>query len=131
MEYRSRLIVLIPLIESMKNQLDAARNSQLIEDSVQVVSDGMLGNSKSLGNFAVLHAIGNQPDNILFAPREERSTHGIIEVERFDVREGVDQMFEIFVARPDLPFVDRFGAFGQSLQGVRAVKNTPRSPEKP
>ena len=61
-ENRGSLIVLIPLVERIQNQFDAARDSQLIEDPVQVVSDGMLGILQSLGNFAVLHAIGNSSD---------------------------------------------------------------------
>ena len=33
-------------------------------------------------------------------------------MEWFDMREGIDQMPEIFVARPDLSFVDRLDAIG-------------------
>ena len=61
----------------------------------------MLGNFEFLGNFAVLHAVRNQADDIFLASRQQRSVLGIIEVQRFNVGEGVDQMFEVFVARPD------------------------------
>lgn len=61
-QIRSRLSVLIPLIECIKNQLDAAADAQLAEDPVQLVPDRALGNFQPLGNFAVFQAVGNQPD---------------------------------------------------------------------
>ena len=109
---RRGLVVLIPLVERIKNQLDAAGDAQLVKDPVQVVTDGMLRNLEPLGNFAVLHAVGHQADYIFLAARQQRGALGIVEVQWFNVGEGVDQMFEVFVARPDLPFVDRLYAFG-------------------
>jgi hypothetical protein len=69
-ECRSHLVVLIPLIECIKNQFDAAGDNYLIEYPVQVVSDGTLGHVEPLGNFAILHPTGNQPDDIFLAARQ-------------------------------------------------------------
>ena len=111
MEKHSSLIILIPLVERVKNQLDAAGDSQLIEDPVQVVPDRVLGNFEPLGDFAVLHAIGHQADHIFLAARQQRRAIGTVELDGFNVRECVDQMFEVFVTRPNLPLVDRLDAF--------------------
>ena len=69
---RRGLVVLIPLVERIQNQLDAAGDSQLIEDPVQVVSDGMLGDVEFLGNLSVLHAVGDQLDYIFFTASQQR-----------------------------------------------------------
>jgi len=51
-------------------------------------------------------------------------------VEGFTLAQGADQMLEIFVAGPDLPFVYHAYALGESFQRVRPIKNTPRSAAK-
>lgn len=45
------------MVEGLQDQLDSAGDSRLIEDPVQVVSVGIVGNIEFPCYFAVLHAI--------------------------------------------------------------------------
>jgi hypothetical protein len=45
---------MFPITEHIKHQLDPARNSQLLKDSVDVAPDGMFLNLKPYRRFAVL-----------------------------------------------------------------------------
>jgi hypothetical protein len=85
----------------------------------------MLSNIKSPGYFAVLQTICNQPGNILLATRQQRHSVSIVELKRFEMAKSVYKMFEIFIAGPDLPRVDRPDAFRKSFQGMSAVEDTP------
>jgi hypothetical protein len=51
----------------IKDELDSAGDSQLLEDPVDVVPDGMFLHLKPLSDFAVLEAVGDEANHIIFA----------------------------------------------------------------
>lgn len=53
------LVTAIPLTERIKNQLDSGRDSQLFENSVEVVAYRMVLHFDVLGNFAVLCVVSD------------------------------------------------------------------------
>ena len=57
---QASLIATIPVTKHIKDEFDPAGDSQLFENSVDVVPDGMFLNLKPLSNFAVLQAIGDE-----------------------------------------------------------------------
>jgi hypothetical protein len=62
----------------VKDELDSAGDSQLFEDSVDVVPDGVFLYLKPLSNFAVLQAVGDEADHILLATRQQGNSMGIV-----------------------------------------------------
>jgi len=67
MDWGARLNATIPVTEYIKDELDSAGDSQLLEDSVDVVPDGMFLNFEPLSDFAVLQAVGDETDYIFLA----------------------------------------------------------------
>jgi hypothetical protein len=55
----------------VKDELDSAGDSQLLEDSVDVVPDGMFLDLKPLSDFAVLRAVADKTDRIIFATGQQ------------------------------------------------------------
>jgi hypothetical protein len=53
------LVAAIPVTKHIKDELNSAGDSQLLEDSVDVVPDRMFLNLKPLSDFAVLQAVGD------------------------------------------------------------------------
>ena len=66
-----RLIATIPVTKYIKDELDSGGDAHFFEDSVDVVPDGMFLHLKPLGDFAVLHAVGDKADHIFFATRQQ------------------------------------------------------------
>jgi hypothetical protein len=56
---RHPLAAAIAMTKHIKDELDAAGDSQLLEDSVNVVSDRMFLHLQPLSDFAVLQAVGD------------------------------------------------------------------------
>jgi hypothetical protein len=54
----------------IENKFNSAGDSYLLEDSIDVVPDGMFLNLKPLSDFAVLQAVGDEADHILLATRQ-------------------------------------------------------------
>ena len=69
-----------PGTEHIKDKLDAAGDSQLLEDSVDVVPDGMFLHFKTLSDFAVLQAVGDEADYIFLATGQQGYSFGIIKL---------------------------------------------------
>jgi hypothetical protein len=74
------LIATIPVTKHVEDKFDPAGDSQLLEDSVDVVPDGMFLYSKPLSDFAVLQAVGDEADHIFFAARQQGYSFGIIKL---------------------------------------------------
>jgi hypothetical protein len=64
--------------EYIKDKLDSAGDSQLLEDSVDVVPDGMFLHLKPLSDFAVLQAVGDEADYIFLATRQQGRSTGVV-----------------------------------------------------
>jgi hypothetical protein len=79
------LLATIPVAERIKNQLDPGRHAQFFEYPIEVIPYRMLLNFKPLGDFAVLKAVGNEMNHFFLAPRQERHSVTIFQVEWFRV----------------------------------------------
>ena len=63
----------------MKNQLDTARNTKFLENSVQIVSDRVVANLEVVGDLTILHTLDDQSDHILFPSGQKRQSIGVDE----------------------------------------------------
>jgi hypothetical protein len=68
------------MAECIKKELDSAGDSQLLEDSVDVVPDGMFLHLKPLSDFAVLQAVGDEADYIFLATGQQRYFFGTVKL---------------------------------------------------
>ena len=71
------LLATIPVAKHIKDKLDPAGDSQLLEDSVDVVPDGMFLHLKPLSDFAVLQAVGDEADYIFLAKGQQGCSRGL------------------------------------------------------
>jgi hypothetical protein len=117
----------IPVTEHIKDELDAAGDSQLLEDAVDVIPDGIFLHPQPLSDFAVLHAVGDETDHILLATGQERHSFGIVQLNRLEMGKSFYEVFEIFVADPKLSLMDCLDAFREGFQGMTSVKNASRT----
>jgi len=77
------------MAECVKEELDSAGDSQLVEDSVDIVPDGMFLNLKPLSDFAVLQAVGDEADYIFLASGQQGHSRGVVQVKWLDMRKSV------------------------------------------
>jgi hypothetical protein len=61
-----------------------------------------------LSDFTVLQSVGDEMNHFLFAPRQARHFFRIFDAKRFFAAQSADQVFEVFVAGPDLSFNEDF-----------------------
>ena len=71
------LAAAVPVTKHIKDELHAAGDSQLLEDSVDVVPDRMFLYLELLSDFAVLEAVGDEADYIFLTTRQERYSLGV------------------------------------------------------
>jgi hypothetical protein len=83
------LLAAIPVAECIKEELDSAGDSQLVEDSVDIVPDGMFLNLEPLSDFAVLQAVGDEADHIFLARGQQWHSRGVVQVKWLDMRKSV------------------------------------------
>jgi len=124
------LATIFSMAEHIEDKLDPAGHSQFLENSVDVVPDGVFLDFKLLGDFAILQPVGDEMNHFLFAPRQKRHSFGVVNLKLLCLGQRADQVFEIFVAGPDLSFVDHTNTFGKGFQGVGSIENSPRSTAK-
>jgi len=62
----------------IKDKLDSAGDAQLLEDSVDIVPDGMFLDLKPLSDFAILQAVGDEADHIFLAAGQQGRSTGIV-----------------------------------------------------
>src|SRR5487761_1289910 len=63
------------LLEQVENQLDAARNAQLVVDPEEIVTHGMLAELQLMSNLLVRQSVGEQECDFLL-PRSEYGSAG-------------------------------------------------------
>ena len=80
-----RLIATIPVTKHIKDELDSAGDSQLFEDSVDVIPDRMFLHFEPLSDLTVLHAVGDQTHHILLATGQQRDSFGVVQMNRLDM----------------------------------------------
>ena len=61
-----------PMMNCVQRQFEAVGDAELVEDVVQVVLDGLLGDEKFFADFLVAEALGDELDDFFFAVAEQR-----------------------------------------------------------
>ena len=77
---QASLTATIAVAKHIKDKLDSAGDTQLLEDSVDVIPDGMFLHLKPLSDFAVFQAVGDEADYIFLAARQQRYSFGTIKL---------------------------------------------------
>ncbi len=69
----------------IKDELDAAGDSQLLEDAINIIPDRVFLHSQPLSDLTVLHAVGDETDHILLATRQQGHSLGIVQLNRLEM----------------------------------------------
>jgi hypothetical protein len=64
----------VSAVDGVKDEFDAIGNSQLVEDTEQVLLDGVLAEAEFAGDVAIAGAFGCQGNNLLISGRERSAT---------------------------------------------------------
>src|ERR1700690_1452573 len=108
---RVKLSRLFPA-HGVQYELHPAGNFQLLEYAIQVITDRMLGDAKSLRNFAVLHSLRNQPGYFLLAWGEQ--VHPVLlRQTRAELRKRLKQKLDLSIVGPNLAVVNTANTFSQ------------------
>src|SRR5437660_7683598 len=60
------------VVNGVQGQFEAVGDAELVEDVVQVVLDGLLGNEKLFADFLVAETLRDELNNFFFAVAEQR-----------------------------------------------------------
>lgn len=101
---------LVQICHGVQQQFRSAGNSELVENSEQVVLDRMLAELEDAGDFTISKTIREQPHHILFAAAQEFGTFRIYETRSTGSPEAAFQRLhdpaQILARSPDLPALD-------------------------
>ena len=102
-------------MDGVEGEFEAVGNAELVEDIVQVVLDGLLGDEKFFADFLVAEALGDELDDFFFAVAEQRL---------FAARAGLGGFGEGFhdlgghaIIEPDFAGVDAMNALDEQVGG--------------
>jgi len=103
------------VVDGVEGEFEAVRDAELVEDVVEMILDGLLGDEKFFADFLVAEALGDELDDFFFAIAEE----GL-----FAARAGFAGLGKGFhdfgghaVVEPDFAGVHAVNAFHQKIGG--------------
>jgi len=99
----------------IQRELEAVGDAEFVEDVVEMVLDGLLGDEKFFANFLVAEALGNELDDFLFAVAEQRlfaARTGFA-----GLREGFHDFGGHAIVEPDFAGVHAMNAFYEKIGG--------------
>jgi hypothetical protein len=105
------LTAIFPVTKYLKDKFNSAGDTQLFEDSIDVVPDGVFFHFELLSDFAVLQAFGNQANYLFFATRQKGHSVHIIELKSFALAQGIHDMPEVLIVGPVLSLMNCPDAF--------------------
>ena len=111
------------LSQGIENKFGATGDTQLFEDTKQIISYRMLTELKLFGDFAVPEALGDEEDDILFASSQQSFTANIRERYAAALPESLEHVTQLFAIRPDLAMVDAVDTLAQQFGGLMASAN--------
>jgi hypothetical protein len=113
---RCSLIATIPLTKHIKDEFDAARDSQLLENPVDVIPDRMFLHPEPSSDFIVLHAVGDravphrrlEPSRKLEAAREQRKNRRQWAAKRMKrITSGLPTIYSPSLIQPSIKRVNK------------------------
>ena len=123
----TRLVLRAAAAQCIQHNFNAARDSQLVEDSEEVVLYGVLPERQPMCDLAVGESLSHAAHYIKFARREESISTDAAEAHRQRFRDGFEQIVELAAASPDLTHMDAENALGEQLQRFGTKEDTARS----
>src|SRR5229473_3836007 len=125
--YKEKELRLIykPVVNRIQCQFEAVGNAELVEDVVQMVFDGLLGDEKFFADFLVAETLGDELNDFFFAVTEQRL---------FAARAGFAGLRKRFhdfgghaVVEPDFAGVHAMNTFHQKIGGRLLQDNAARA----
>ena len=104
----------------VEDELDAAGDSDFVEDAEQVFLDGVLAEAEFGCDLAIAEAVGDEGDDLLLAWGEKRAAAGVYDAQGGHFRERVHNVVHLLVVDPDLSLKNRVDTFAQHAEGSHA-----------
>src|SRR5579863_9971773 len=76
----------ISVVDGIENQFDPGRNTNLVEDTEEVLLDCVLAEIEFSGDVAIAEAFGDERNDLFFARGEKFLTARIQHTQRWDLR---------------------------------------------
>jgi hypothetical protein len=118
-------LVYKPVVDRIQREFEAVRDAEFVEDVVQVVLDGLLGDEKFFADFLVAETLGDELDDFLFAVAEQ----GL-----FAARAGFAGLRKCFhdfgghaIVEPDFSGVHAMNTFDEKIGGGLLQDNAARA----
>jgi hypothetical protein len=108
-------LVYKPVVNRVQRELEAVGDAEFIEDVVEMVLDGLLGDEKFFADLFVAEALGDELDDFLFAVAEQRlfaARAGFA-----GLREGFHDFGGHTIVEPDFAGVHAMNAFHEKIGG--------------
>jgi hypothetical protein len=103
------------MVDGVQREFEAVGDAEFIEDVVEMVFDGLLGDEKFFADFLIAEALGDELNDFLFAVAEQRL---------FAARAGFSGLRKRFhdfgghaVIEPDFAGVNAMNAFDEQVRG--------------
>src|SRR5581483_5893235 len=118
---------LLTAAECPEQKFNAVRNPQLVENSKQMVLNGVLTEPEPVCDFAIGQPLGHPTYNFLFAFRKQAHPSSTRLFHRGSGRNGVENQGDLLIIDPDPPFVYLANALAQRLRRFSTIKNSASS----
>src|SRR3981189_1657652 len=98
-----------PVVNRVEGEFEAVRDTELIEDVVQVILDGLLRDEEFFSDFLVAETLGDELNDFFFAVAEKRLFAARAGLGRFC--EGLHHLGGHAIIEPDFSGVDTVNTF--------------------
>ena len=121
----------LSLFQYVKNQFGAARYTQLLIDSEEIIVDSVFGQAEFLGDLTVWQALSYQIGELVLPFGQKATTYGVHDTERLSIDQLLEDKMKLVAVHPYLPVVHDTNALAERFRRIRATENTlDSSPER-
>ena len=103
------------MVDRVEGEFQAIRDAEFVEDVVQVIFDGLLGDEKLLADFLVAETLGDELDDFFFAVGEQRLFAARAGLGRF--RESLHDFGGHAIIEPNFAGVNAVNALYEQVGG--------------
>ena len=100
-------------MDGVEGEFEAVGDAELVEDVVEMILDGLLGDEKLFADFFVAKALGNELNDFFFAVAEQRLFAARTGLAGF--RERLHDLGGHAIVQPDFAGVDAMNAFNEQF----------------
>ena len=112
-------LAMAAVAHGIEHQFDPARNSQLVEDAIEIFLYRVLAQAEFAGNIAIGQSIGHQGDDLLLARGEQFGVLGIHHAQRGHLGHNFQQVLQLLAVGPDLSLVHALDTAAQQAKRIR------------